>query len=277
MSASPEPHADPSVRRAERGRAPWVVGLGVSAALHLLALVLYSGIQIIPTVTVTPPTGRDAPLDGLQLIDVVAIQPPEEEEEEEEEEAPAVEETETPPGEAPAAEAPAVARPAEGVPSDEAVRTAIADRLRLRASDPRLWTPVDPERQLLGAEEIMELDLRVAVAAFADSLAAARERAESLTDWTWTDGEGGRWGVSPGKIHLGDITLPLPFGFGATPGNRDREMEAARRNGEIERQAITGVIVQTWEDRLRAIRERADRERARRLEPPPDTTRTRRR
>lgn len=276
MPTSPEPPTDPHVRRGERGRTPWIVGLGISAALHLLALVLYSGIQIIPAVTVTSPTGREVELDGIQLIDVVAVEPPEEEEEEEEE-TPEVEEQEAAPTEAPTEVAPAAPRPSGGVPGEEEIRAALADRLRLRASNPRLWAPVDPERQLLGAQEIIELDLRAAVAAFSDSLSAAQQRAESLTDWTWTDGEGGRWGVSPGKIHLGDITLPLPFGFGATPGNRDRLMEEARRNGEIERQAITGVIVQTWEERLRAIRERADRERERRREPPPDTTRTRRR
>ena len=54
-----------------------------------------------------------------------------------------------------------------------------------------------------------------------DSAAAAAEAAAEATDWTYTDEEGRRWGISPGKLHLGDLTLPLPS-FGTSSAQRER-------------------------------------------------------
>jgi len=58
---------------------------------------------------------------------------------------------------------------------------------------------------------------------------------------------------------------------GSSPWNREAELERTRQNAEIDRQAITGLILETWEERFRAVRERADRARRERLASPPDT------
>ncbi|MDT8369276.1 MAG: hypothetical protein RQ745_08720 [Longimicrobiales bacterium] len=248
----------------------------VSTLLHLLVLLLYSGIEVIPTVTISTPDGGESTLEGIQLIEVV-IEEDEEDEEEEEALAEALPAPETPPAEAgePAAQAgefdePVAETDAEVEPVPEG--TPAADRLRAQAPDPKLY-PVNLDIQRLTAEQIMELDLMVSMEAIRDSIAAAQARAEAYTDWTFTDAEGKRWGVTPGKLHLGGITLPLPFGFGSTPWNLTAERERATRDAEIERQAITGLILETWEERFRAMRARADRARRERNEAQADTTR----
>ena len=257
MTPPPDTRDLDRARRHERGRAPWVVGVGVSLALHLIALLLYSGINVIPTVTVTPPERSESTLDGIQLIDIAVAAPQEEDEEPEPSTVGEDEED-------------------EGEEADEGDWVAAADRLRVRDFDPRLH-PVNREQQYLGTQEILQLDLDIAVAMLRDSIQTASARAADALDWTWTDSDGKRWGVSPGKVHLGDITLPLPssFGMGTSPWNREAELERARRDGEIARQAMEGAILETWEERFRAMRERADRIRRERMSQPPDTTRRR--
>lgn len=278
MSTSSDPRDAADARRHEHGRTPWLVGIGASVAIHLIALLFYSGITFIPAVTVTPPARGESTLDGLQLIDVVL----EEDEEEEEDEASP---DELPPQDPiPTTE---VAVAPEATPTEAAGAEPVADagvgedrewvpaaeRLRMPEVDPRLLT-FNTEGQYMGAEEILALDLDIALAAVRDSLDAAQARTADAMDWTWTDSDGKRWGVSPGKIHLGDVTLPLPSSWqmGSSPWNREAEMERASRDAEINRQAVTGLILQTWEERFRAIRERRDRERAEQRATPPDTT-----
>jgi hypothetical protein len=249
--------------------------------VHLVGLLLYSGITFIPTVTVTPPARGASTLDGLQLIDVVVADDEEDEEEESsDEEAPAEPEPVTEP--AAGAEVTPTEEPAGEVPVDVATGEdrewmPAAERLRVAEVDPRFLT-INPEGQYMGAEEILALDLDIALAAVRDSLNAAQDRAADALDWTWTDSDGKRWGISPGKIHLGDLTLPLPGWqqMGSSPWNREAEMERARRDAEIDRQAVTGLILQTWEERFRAMRERRDRARADQRGTPPDTTSFRR-
>lgn len=280
MSTSPEFRDDRGARRAEGSRTPWLVGLGVSAAIHLVALLLYSGITFIPAVTVTPPTGGETTLDGLQLIDIAVEEEEEEEDEQPPEETPVEPEptTEVAAGPEAAPEVDPGGDPtSDAATGEEREWIPAAERLRVGEVDARLLT-INPEGQYMGAEEILALDLDIALSAVRDSLNAAQARAEDALDWTWTDSEGKRWGVSPGKIHLGDLTLPLPdaWQMGSSPWNREAEMERARRNAEIDQQAIRGLILQTWEERFRAMRERRDRERAEQRATPPDTTRSRR-
>ena len=80
-------------------------------------------------------------------------------------------------------------------------------------------------------------------------------------DWTYTDDDGKRWGVSPGRIHLGDITLPLPFGFGTAVGKRDEVNDLLWQWDELYRQGVRAEVAETWRDRAEAIRMRRDRER----------------
>jgi hypothetical protein len=79
-------------------------------------------------------------------------------------------------------------------------------------------------------------------------------------DWTFTDGEGKRWGVSPAGIHLGDLTLPVP-GFGPASARRDEIDARLREWTEIQDQAERARILDMFEERIEAIRQRRDGER----------------
>ena len=101
-------------------------------------------------------------------------------------------------------------------------------------------------------------------------------------DWTRTDEDGKRWGVSPGKIHLGDVTIPFPYSFSAPPANRDQVGRRVWEWDEIESGAVAGAVRANWKDRAAAIRARKEAERAievarQKAKPPPDTTRVIRR
>jgi hypothetical protein len=89
-----------------------------------------------------------------------------------------------------------------------------------------------------------------------DSALAAAIAAARATDWTVTDANGGRWGVTPGQIHLGKITLPLPFAFSPPPGRRDEMNGRLSGWNAIRRQANQVDAKETSDDRAKAIRER---------------------
>ena len=107
----------------------------------------------------------------------------------------------------------------------------------------------------------MRLQLVARLEALNDSLARAEQRAVDAMDWTYTDDEGKQWGVSPGKIHLGDLTLPMPFGFGTSAGQRERAEDRLWAWDEIEASAARGAVINSWKDRDRAIRERMNAQR----------------
>ena len=137
---------------------------------------------------------------------------------------------------------------------------------RLRApTDPALFGKVEVAPPT-GIETVRE---RVAgtLKVFNDSVAAALAAAEKATDWTVKDKDGKRWGVSPGKLHLGDVTLPLPLAFATPPGRRDEVAARNRSYNEIEQQAMRAQIKDSFEERVKAIRERKERERAEKRKP----------
>jgi hypothetical protein len=169
---------------------------------------------------------------------------------------------------------PTVTVPAIGVeaprgvdPTEGPLVPTAAERIRPKAGDLRFWAPVDPERTALTPEEVMRLQMIAELEILNDSAALAAELERRGTDWTYTDDEGKKWGVSPGKIHLGDLTLPLPFGFGASAYQRERAEERLWAWDEIERGAATGELLRTWRERDKVIRARME---ARRKQ---DTTR----
>ena len=104
-------------------------------------------------------------------------------------------------------------------------------------------------------------------------IAAAQAAEARLTDWTYTDSEGKRWGVADGKIYLGDVVLPGTHLFGVPVGKRDEVAQRKWQWDEIMRQTARFDVEESWAERQDAIRERRDRERAEVL---PDTTRSRR-
>ena len=68
--------------------------------------------------------------------------------------------------------------------------------------------------------------------------------------------------MSPGKLHLGGVSIPLPFGFGPPP---DYDGEGARRAFEaadIDRAAGDRAVRESWRERVRVMRERREQQRA---------------
>jgi hypothetical protein len=96
------------------------------------------------------------------------------------------------------------------------------------------------------------------IRALNDSIIAEIEAGRRATDWTWTDEQGRRWGISPGKLHLGGITIPLPL---STTGSRE-DRDLLREWQEIQAQAEQGAIDETFDERVEEIRARRDAERA---------------
>jgi len=150
-----------------------------------------------------------------------------------------------------------------GVPGGSGTGTVdpgtLIDRLRPRATDPRLWGPIPEgptEGRRVDAFTTALAPLYAQFDAYNDSTRAAAEAAARATDWTATDASGGRWGISPDGIHLGKVTLPIPIGFSAPPGRRDEL--SGRINGwaAIRRQQGETEVRESFEDRVKAIRER---------------------
>lgn len=83
------------------------------------------------------------------------------------------------------------------------------------------------------------------------------------TDWTHTDSEGRRWGISPEGLHLGGLTipkplLPLPRSTGRNV-EQEAERERARQRGEIIRQEEDRAREEARERSRKAAEERRKR------------------
>lgn len=167
--------------------------------------------------------------------------------------------------------APEETGPEEAPPAAEPTTESAAERLRPDLKDPRLWRPPEEALTALTPEEKLQMRLFFLFRAMQDSMVAAEAEAAAITDWTFTDEDGNRWGLSPGKLHLGKITLPLPLSFeGRSDQLGEQDLDAWFRE-EIERGALDAEILEIWRERAEAIRERKDRERRERTEPD-DTT-----
>jgi hypothetical protein len=144
-----------------------------------------------------------------------------------------------------------------GQPGTTTRAPSAAERLRRGYTDPQLLAPVDR----LPPEEVTEADwLRLRLAGqldmYNDSIAAEAAAKLRATDWTAKDKDGGRWGVSPGKIHLGSVTLPLPFGFSASAEKQAEAAARARSWNESQAQGSRREAAETFEQRVQAIRAR---------------------
>lgn len=243
--------AGPSRRGLGSRRLVWGA-FAVSAALHVFAVLLYPALfprlapseaqYVVPIGTATP--------GGLEVVQVIEIDIVEEPDEPDEPEFEPIEEREVRVSGPQATEGPVVDFARPGVTP--------AERLRPRVSDPRLWAPLPEELTALTLEQREELALAGRLEAWYDSVRAAADAESAMTDWTFTDGDGGRWGVADGQLFLGDIALPLPV-FAAPPGAaRDRAWQWE----ELARQGQAVRVQQTVRDRMEAIRARRDAERA---------------
>jgi hypothetical protein len=121
---------------------------------------------------------------------------------------------------------------------------------------PKAGLPPMPTGQEIAAQRLAN-----GIKAYNDSMAGAAAAASKSTDWTKTDKNGNKWGVSPGQIHLGGITIPLPFSFGVAPGRRDDYNKAMRSFAESNDQAKRLETDQTFESRVKEMRKRKDAQR----------------
>ena len=235
-------------------RRPLVAGLALSALAHLLGLVAYSFSTApapdAPTPAARPPATAPGGTQVVRLVetgtsasgqprDPVRIEDPDQ---------PAVQ-----------LQAPVLE---DDLPAWTPRRySSAAERLRARAGDARLWMPMDPALVELTDHEILELELMIALEAMNDSAFAEAERARAALDWTRTDEDGNKWGVSPGRIHLGKITVPLPFGFGPPPDYTGERADMAFRIADIDRAAGSVAARRSWKERAEIMRRRREERR----------------
>ncbi len=260
-SRSPPNPRPPTLSPRSRERRAFQTGLLASAVLHLLIIAIYP--LFLGDPEARPPTGELPPplsvVEGTEIVQIVELpetpepSPP----------APAPEEApQTKPSDVNLTAA-ADDEPGEEAEEPEEEGLTLAERLQPRMIDPRLWAPVDPEYTQLSEEERAQLLLRGMIQSWIDSMAVAEAISERATDWTYTDDEGRRWGLSPGRLHLGDFSIPLPFSFALPPGRREALAEQQLIRDDLARSSATAIIRETWAQRARAIRERLEAERAR--------------
>jgi hypothetical protein len=147
--------------------------------------------------------------------------------------------------------------PLEGLPGYYGGETS-AERLQPGFRDRRLFGPLPEAFRTLTPEQREEILIANRFEAWNDSAAAAAAAEAAMRDWTFTDGDGDRWGVSDGQLHLGGLTLPLPFNVQGSAAQRDY----LRSFDEMQRQGATALIQQSVRERQEAIRARRDAERA---------------
>ena len=260
-----------------KGRAPFWVGFSISAVLHIVLVALYPffarDLRDGPAATFLPEPSEPGGTQVLRVIEIAADpadspdDPLELEQPNEVEIAPETVDLSDTESRFP-----------------DRYRSA-TDRLRAGQGDPRLWRPLDPSMTEPTPEEVARLLLLTAIESMNDSAMIVAERARRATDWTYTDDEGKTWGVSPGRLHLGDLSIPLPFGFGPPPDYNGDQARRAFDFLDIDRAAGTRAARESWKERLEAMEERRERRRAEEQAeaaegtPPavrPDTTRIRR-
>ncbi len=247
------PHGGGGRRPSNR---PLFAGLTLSALVHVLAVVIYpffAGVRPDRPGGLIIPAVRE--VGGMRMLEIVEVTPAEVAEP-------------TDPVEIEDPEAPDIApeRPDIGDEFEVYIpgryRSA-AERLRIGNGDPRLWQPIDPALVAPTPDEILRLRLAAAIEDANDSAFAEAERLAQSLDWTHTDADGNKWGVSPGKIHLGDTEIPLPFGFGPPPDYNGDRADWAFRMADIDRAAGTLAARMSWRERIEVMRMRREAQRAR--------------
>ena len=236
------------------GRRPFVVGLAVSTVVHLLFVALYPFFGAAVRDGRLPAFFPEAvEPSGTQVIQLVELA----ETEAGDPDTP----VETVQPDTPEADASVPDFSEDPSRFPERYRST-ADRLRAGGGDPRLWGSVDPALLEPTPDDVLRLRMLTALESMNDSALAELERQARFTDWTYTDDDGNRWGVSPGRLHLGKVSIPMPFGFGPPPDyNGDRAARAFMLQ-DIDRAASTRAVRETWRERIEAMRERRERRRA---------------
>jgi hypothetical protein len=142
--------------------------------------------------------------------------------------------------------------------------TAVRDPLRYRMGSREVWRPQAPlPAEELSPDERVRARIATQLEQYNDSVAAEADARARALDWTIKTADGGRWGISPGAIHLGGITLPLPVEFSPPPDKRAEVAGRVRTWSEIQQQAARAETRDIFNERVRAIREKNEQERAR--------------
>lgn len=256
----PQDHGQRLRSRGRLGRGALLPALAISALLHIIALV---GIRFPVHTSTDRPAPPPKPLvqvvEAMQAYDlsivVGDVAPLEVQVRERREVLPVLPLPEISPG------------AAEGAAQEgnTAADPAPLKRLEYRRAEVDVWRP-PPEvpLEVIAPDARVRMRIAAQIDAYNDSMAAAAIRAANALDWTKKTEDGGRWGVSPGKIHLGDVTLPLPFAFSPPPGRRDEIAGRVRTWQEVNAQAARVEVDEVIQDRVKAMRERAAEERRRR-------------
>ncbi len=281
---APPPVWDPRSRH-RLGRRVVALSFAISAAVNVLAVLIYAfmwasfrpaGEAAFPVGMVgAGGVGGGGGGGGMQVVRIVELTPPPKPSAERKHvtvpptpKRPAQAAPETQPGHAAkpgsggAGKGGAGAGPGAGVGEGQGGLPSAAERLRPHPESKRLWAPASPALTRLTKEERMQLALSGRLKEWQDSVQRADSISASATDWTFTDKEGRRWGVTPGELHLGKITIPLPFSFGVTPGNRSAAELRTWEWNAIQQLNTQEGIRQDWKERAKAIRERMDKQRA---------------
>ncbi|UCG76783.1 MAG: hypothetical protein JSV95_05700 [Gemmatimonadota bacterium] len=269
-----------SRRRAYRGDdysrvLPWA--LGISLVVHLLLILFVSRMLEISGRSLLGPVPVALPLpEGLEVVRVPALEP-----------RPPLREPERPeirPGEQEVIQVvPGEPDEGEGVEAEpQPPRMTNAERLRAQFADPRLWVPYPEEpfsTRVAEAYARADSAVRALLSTWLDSLNLTEEERRRATEWTFGEGDE-KWGISDKGLHLGDITIPIPFGalFGQSMSpNAQKAREMVRQFNEIRQQDIETDIRKEREEALKEMRRRTQEEVERRRRDtadalPPDTT-----
>lgn len=258
-------------------RRAWWGGLAASALLHLLLVWIFGSVPVETSPFALPPVETVPAPEGLEIVEIAPEQPPEPvpEEPRPEPAAPAperepvelevVDVPEVEPGE-PLPGVPGVEGPGRPAEPAEGERMSNASRLQLRYGDGRIWfDPRDPSLfgQRLARFARADSAVRAILRDWLDSLALSEEAERRARDWTF-ERDGKRWGISPEGIHLGDITIPIPFGFAPSGPQRRAFEQAIRDLTEIQLQDLRADIEAVTDERREAMRERSEEEARRR-------------
>lgn len=226
------------------------IGLLLSAFIHVLVLVTWPDHTAGPM----PRPARASPATpsvsaAMHVITITSLAT----------ERPPTHERANPPR-LPRSLAPAIESPENAV-NVEPGTLSPAERLVPRLGDPRIWTlPTEhftPDHAAAARAHSAE-----SIQSIADSARRAEEAIRRFRDWTFTDAEGRRWGISPaGQLYLGGLF-----------GRRHPTMELAGKSqvaarfrdwGAFQNQAAQFEADTNFEQRIKAIRARKDAERKR--------------
>lgn len=270
----PTPAGGPRRRARERSwRRALSIGLLVSVAVHLVLVLLWGPVRLGRWGPEVPEAPRPSP-EGLIVLELAEeaapAERPEAEERVEAEPARPPEERAPTPEPAPERAQPETAGPEAEAPAEtEEDEDALsnAERLIPRVGDEGLWVEFDRPVVTERLERYARADsaLRAILGEWLDSLRLSEEEWRRARDWTIGEGDE-RWGISSEGLHLGDITIPIPFGqMLQESGPRAREARRALRElQEIRAQEARRAAEEAARERGEEMRRRSQEEAERR-------------